>query len=398
MPAEQTPARIRTPLAVARLLLIWLAIILLGLELGLRAAGFSFYWAFTRYPDEYRGVAILPGTQARQDLEGHAWIRINRYGFRDRDWPEKPAGTWRIAVLGDSFTAAVQVPLEQTWWQQVMSRLNDCGYRDRPVEILNFAVSGYGTAQQLETLRHHVAQHTPDEIWLTFFPGNDITDNHPELNDDPLRPYLRPVGDAWQMDYGFRELPEYRSKNAWWGHVYYTYLIHARVVQGLALVRSFIKQGIRFHSADRMWEWEPGIDARVYAPPVEPAWQEAWEATRRLLQMVRNEAASLDTELRVLGLSTGAQLYTSDERIDMLLERLGVPDPFYPNWQLARFAAQDGYDYIDLARPLAERAGHDGTVFHGFGDADGMGHWNADGHAAAADLLATALCDGSTRQ
>lgn len=378
---------------MARLLLIWLVIILLGLELGLRATGFSFYWAFTRYPDEYRGFAILPHTVARQSLEGDARIRINRYGFRDRDWPDKAAGAYRIAVLGDSFTAAVQVPIEQTWWRLLNTRLQDCGYRSGTVEILNFSVSGYGTAQQLETLRHHVAPHLPDEVWLTFFPGNDVTENHPELNDDSLRPYLRPAGDDWYMDYGFREQPEYSSKTAARGRAYYKYLLHSRVVQGLALVRFYVLHTIQSSNQDRTWQWEPGVDVRVYAPPAEPAWVEAWQVTRQLLRMVRDEARTQGARLRVLGLSTGAQVYPDYEPVKIMKQRLGIPDLFYPNWQVAQFAAEDGYDYLDLAGPMATRAARDGTVFHGLDKPDGAGHWNADGHAAAAEVLAAALCD-----
>ena len=127
--------KIKPLLHATRLLLSWLCIILLGLELGLRAFGFSFYWAFARYPDAYRGFAPLPNTDARQELEGSARIRINRYGFRDRDWTEKPANAHRIAVLGDSFTAAVQLPLEHTWWRLLEAQLRDCGYRGGSVEL-----------------------------------------------------------------------------------------------------------------------------------------------------------------------------------------------------------------------------------------------------------------------
>ena len=43
-------------------------------------------------------------------------VRINSNGLRDREYPyEKGEGVFRILVLGDSFSAALQVPLEQIW-------------------------------------------------------------------------------------------------------------------------------------------------------------------------------------------------------------------------------------------------------------------------------------------
>ena len=380
-------------LAVTRIVLIWLLLILLGLELSLRALGFSYYWAFSRYPDHHRGFAPMPGADAHQNLEGQAHIRINRYGFRDRDWPDKPAGVHRIAILGDSFTAAVQVPLEKTWWRQLEANLQACGYRGKAVEVLNFSVSGYSTAQQLETLRHHVASHQPDEIWLTFFPGNDVTENHPALNDDPLRPYLKNSNGKWQMDYAFREQPAYRRKVSRWGKVYYDYLLQLRSTQAIALVHDYLDMQRRIEQLDRAWVWEPGIDARVYAPPQQPEWQAAWEITRTLVRMVRDESEVMGAPLRVLGLSTGAQAYPEAGPAEKMQQRLAVPDLLFPNWMMGQFATEDGYDYIDLAGPMAKQARQTGVFFHGLNANKGMGHWNHAGNTMAAELLAAQLCE-----
>ena len=380
-------------LAAIRIGTIWLLIILLVLEVSLRALGFSYYWAFARYPDHHRGFAPLPGADARQALEGQARIRINQYGFRDRDWQDKPANGYRIAVLGDSFTAAVQVPLETTWWRQLEDKLRACGYREQPLEIMNFAVSGYSTAQQLETLRHHAARHRPDEVWVTFFPGNDVTENHPALNHELQRPYLLGNNGEWQMDYSFRELPVYQRKLSVWGQFYYHYLLHLRVTQAVAQVYDHLLLQQILAERDLSWHWEPGIDARVYAPPQDADWQNAWEVTRTLIGMIRDESAALGATLRVLGLSTGAQVYPEDALVSRMQQRLDVPDLLYPNWLMHQFAAEDGFAYIDLAAPMAEQAREHGVFFHGLGEHQGTGHWNAAGHAAVAGLLAGRLCN-----
>ena len=69
-----------------------------------------------------------------------------------------------------------------------------------------------------------------------------------------------------------------------------------------------------------------------------------------------------------------------------------VPDLLFPNWLVGQFAAEDGYDFIDLAGPLSKQARASGVFFHGVEVENGLGHWNRAGHSAAAALLARRLC------
>ncbi|MDZ7751585.1 MAG: hypothetical protein U5S82_07975 [Gammaproteobacteria bacterium] len=372
--------------------MIMLAMVLVGLELGLRVLGFSYYWALSRFPDPYRGFAPMAGAEARQSQEGEAWVSINGHGFRDREWTAPQGDTHRITILGDSMTEAVQVAVEATWWRRLEGRLNACGYRDGPVQLMNFAVSGYSTAQALETLRHHVPQHRPAEVWLAFFPGNDVAENHPGLNGDPIRPYLRPAAEGWAMDYGFRGHPRYRRKTGVLGRWYYAYLLRLRLSQAVVMVYHGLSLGPRLQGMEREWYWEPGIDARVYAPPRDEPWTEAWEATRELLRRTAETAEALDASYRVVALTTAAQVAPDADRAQAMAARLGVPDLFYSNWLVGRFAAEDGYAYTDLAPALADHARATGEQLHGFGATRGAGHWNATGHAAAARKLADRLC------
>src|SRR6266852_4603823 len=48
--------------------------------------------------------------------ENRQYVRINSHGFRDRERSfEKPPNTFRIAILGNSWTEALQVPLDKTF-------------------------------------------------------------------------------------------------------------------------------------------------------------------------------------------------------------------------------------------------------------------------------------------
>ena len=105
-------------------------------------------------PDPLTGYGLQPGARGRWTQEGNSVVSINRSGYHDRDWSPVPkAGTLRIAVLGDSFTEALQVPEAESWVRQLpaaLAAVKPCpllGAFPSGAETLNFGVGGYGTGQ-----------------------------------------------------------------------------------------------------------------------------------------------------------------------------------------------------------------------------------------------------------
>jgi lysophospholipase L1-like esterase len=91
----------------------------------------------------------------------------NRLGYRDRDHPlDKPPGTYRIVVLGDSVAAGWGVErIEDVFPALLEDALDRPG---RAVEVLNFAVTGYNTAQEVETLAARALAYEPDLVLLAY--------------------------------------------------------------------------------------------------------------------------------------------------------------------------------------------------------------------------------------
>src|SRR3989442_3392601 len=123
----------------ARLLLIATSIVfaLLIIEAGLRVAGFSapYFYAF----EDETGWTLRPNVSGWFRKEGAAYVSINSAGMRDREHTlAKPANTYRIAILGDSFAEALQVPLEHTFWHVLEDRLANCpALARRKAEVLH---------------------------------------------------------------------------------------------------------------------------------------------------------------------------------------------------------------------------------------------------------------------
>src|SRR5207342_2150916 len=84
------------------------------MEVGLRIVGF--HSTVFQQMDPVTGRSLRPGARGWFTSEGRALVEINSDGMRDREYPlQKPAGTVRIAVLGDSFAEAMQVSLEDSF-------------------------------------------------------------------------------------------------------------------------------------------------------------------------------------------------------------------------------------------------------------------------------------------
>ena len=95
------------------------AAVLLVLEVALRIVGYA-------APAWYQLDTRLGWTLKRHK---HGWhfaggeriaIYINSAEMRDREHPlDKPEGVYRIAVLGDEYSEAFDVPIQRTWWWQL---------------------------------------------------------------------------------------------------------------------------------------------------------------------------------------------------------------------------------------------------------------------------------------
>ena len=136
----------------AFLILCSLGLSIVLAEVGLRIIDFS-YHSTSRF-DRITGNSLMAGAQMWHTDEGRAFIQINSDGLRDVEHSiEKPADTMRIAILGDSYAEARQVPLDRTFWKGIENQLTHCPQlKGTRVEVINFGVSGFGTVQELLTL------------------------------------------------------------------------------------------------------------------------------------------------------------------------------------------------------------------------------------------------------
>ena len=94
------------------------------------------------------------------------YYKLNSWGFRDRErQPTKSPGTFRILVLGDSFTFGAGVKFKEDLYPAILeSKLNSGGQDSILYEVINTGVKGLNTAQQHDYLRENGLALDPDIV------------------------------------------------------------------------------------------------------------------------------------------------------------------------------------------------------------------------------------------
>ena len=184
--------------------------------------------------DLTRGYALRPNAEGWYRKEGEAYVSINSDGLRDREHSlVKPRDSFRIAVLGDSYPEALSVRMEEAFWSVMQSKLQECAPAPRKIEVLNFGISGYGTAQELLTLREQVWKYSPDLVILAVTTNNDITDNVRALKKTDEIPYFIYKDNQLTLDDSFKDSRPFRWRQAAISRFGRWLRDHSRLVQAI---------------------------------------------------------------------------------------------------------------------------------------------------------------------
>lgn len=127
------------------------------LALGEGVLRLSGYAGVERYlPDPDLFWRLTPNQKAYTKV-GHFPVRTNSMGMRSPEVDcEKPAGTMRVMVFGDSFTFGWGVRQEETYAAQ-LQQLFRAALPNRSVEVWNAGCNAYNVYQEVAYLRKLVA-------------------------------------------------------------------------------------------------------------------------------------------------------------------------------------------------------------------------------------------------
>ncbi|HEX8354511.1 MAG TPA: SGNH/GDSL hydrolase family protein [Pyrinomonadaceae bacterium] len=433
---ENSPARGPKPSLRVRLAVVASSVVfaLLVFEIFLRAAGYSYQTFYM--PDAVRGYVLEPGAEGWHTKEGRAYVRINADGLRDREHAkQKPAGTLRVALVGDSYAEALQVAEEDGIASVLERRLAACpSLAGRGVEVINFGVSGYSTAQELLTLREKVWAYSPDVVLLLVTTNNDVTDNVRAFKDADDIPYFVPRGDGLALDNSFRDGVKFRFRTSAVARAGRWLYSNLRFVHAFQQARHVLKARLAQRRDRRLAREErerreaasrpgpsPGahrlaraataqgrqqegqqqqqaiarsdLANMVYLEPGDDAWRGAWRLMERLLVEMRGEVEARGAKFFVVTGSNPIQVHPDPAARAAFLARLGPgADLLRPERRFEEIGRRAGLDVFHLAPELQAHADRHKVFLHGWPGDLGNGHWNEDGHRVAGELLAQKLC------
>src|SRR5262245_41149403 len=334
------------------LVLFSIGFALLLTEIFLRLIGYSYPLFYVA--DYDRGVALRAKAAGLYQREGTNYVRINSAGLRDREHSKaKPSGTVRIALLGDSYCEALQVPMEQTFWWLLQQQLEACNaFPGKHVEIINFGVSGYGTGQELITLQRQAREYAPDIVVLLVTTNNDITDNRRELKLADDIPYFTYRNGELAVDDSFRNSKGFRWHTSAGNRLSEALRDRLRTVQLIYYVHMLAKlQLAEWRNRERppapapapqepAGQAQPGlsIDNMIYLEPRDENWREAWRITEDLITKMQDEVQQMGAKFLVVIGSNPIQVAPDPAVRQRFLQYIGGTNIFYPNQRLQALA------------------------------------------------------------
>lgn len=132
----------------------------------------SRYAAKLKRTSEHWGI----GHEHRPSSSAHLMgvdVSINSHGFRDPEYPiEKPAGEYRVMLLGDSLTlgwGAAAEDIFATRLQEALARVIAACGAGRSVRVINTGVGNYNTDQEVSFFEARGRAFDPDLVILNYF-------------------------------------------------------------------------------------------------------------------------------------------------------------------------------------------------------------------------------------
>ncbi|MFI5182249.1 MAG: SGNH/GDSL hydrolase family protein [Thermoanaerobaculia bacterium] len=279
-------------------------------------------------PDARLGWRLREGWSGPFSLpQGTSQISISEQGLRDESYtPHAAPGRKRVLLLGDSFAWGFGVEKRESFDTLLENRLPG-------VEVVNEAVPGYGTDQELLLLEEQGLGFHPDLVLLLFHP-NDLLNN------------------TWPRQYGYPK-PVFRIDGGG------LKLENVPVPGGplRALGRRVLRSSFILHE---IWRRTMEPTQNLHESPVL-----AWDVTERLLIRMRDTSKKNGARFAVITFPW------VDEATNRLLARVN------------EMIDRNQIDHIDL-----------GAAFSGRVAAlldEKTQHWTPEGHRVVADALVPAL-------
>jgi hypothetical protein len=297
----------------------------------------------------------------------------NRLGFNDDDPRAKGERTFRILCLGDSFNWMGG----RTWNYTVLLRQR-LARRYRDVEVLNVGYLAQGPVQHAIVVERYGLDLLPDMVVLGFFVGNDFIDAVPGTKHIIVNDVHYWVGPELRHLFGQPLVPDSRLR-----------AVIAQALEVRRALRAARREGRDgFMSEEAFLQLEhTRLKPWIRAARTDPYYRHAEGAAWAGLDDMRTLLAARGIPFVVAAFPDEIQVNAA--LFARVVARFGLAtgdiDLELPQWQLEEYTRRHGLPYIDML-PRFRAAGGERALY-----LKQDSHWNREGNALAADVLADAL-------
>ena len=353
-------------IALISLLVLWLLALAAEVTIAVIAPNEILGWGEkpALRPDPEFGWRLIELQTTRLRWASYDYIvTSNSLGFPGPEYPKKaPGNVFRIMTVGSGFTSAEGVNTDEAWPRVLEHVLND-RLGVAPVQVLNFAVTGYDPRRYAAVVEKFAPIYEPDLILIAMIPND-------------LRKAMTAIS-TQQSRIGF-DLPYPNDPYS---------ILTCKHLTGMAraTAKSFVYRWIRRrlnpmgYFYGQIWAFEKGQDSYL---------DESQDALEECLTTMKAGAETSESSLLLLLVPASVQVCSPHHREYLpnhfIWGESEKFDPDQPQRRMAESATQIGIEYVDLR--IAFDHDPDPCPFQ-----PSNLHWTANGHRQMADFIANRL-------
>jgi hypothetical protein len=343
---------------------------------------------------ELLGWTIRPNvTVTHRGREFKHSITTNSRGLRDDEVAyERTPGERRILILGDSFMMGDGVERRDLFADRLESTL-------RNTEVVNAGVSGYGTDQELLYYLTEGKKYGADVVLLALTLDNDFLNNSRPKQYGLAKPYYVPVGEGLQLrGTPVPQSPLQQSASLPDSLTRSPFPVHDFLDGSSALYAALFNLLARIPALRQRWEAGGLLYARenvfysgqvgILSTKLSADQADAWRITLQLLGIWQAEVRRQGSQPVLFLIPSHIQVYPEVWRRVVAEYDLQTADfdPDYPNRRLREFGQAIGLAVIDPTPDFRAAVTSGRDLYYKQNP-----HWNREGHALAAEVVAREL-------
>jgi lysophospholipase L1-like esterase len=301
------------------------------------------------------------------------FVEFNSRGFHDTEHLiDRKNNTYRILVLGDSFTEALQVKRSEMFSYLLEKNLNEMKL---PVEVISLGISSYGTDQELMMYRCVGRLYKPDLVLLNFS-ANDSGDNY--FKKSPYKPQFYLKNDELVLDHSYVSNIENRIAER-----------TSLSLEGIAFwfkensyAARYIKKKLDIISANKNAgnvKESPRNTVALLSSDNDEEQEKAWHLTEKLLEQLSKEVGIDGAKFLLIKIPGQPEF---PDELKKIVSDSNNYDPELARKTLSQIANNISVPYLDLQEAIVGAGKFEDLYF----PLDR--HWKPEGHVVAARTVA----------